>query len=96
MKKVHIYTEYGVFAGLKYLNLFGCNAHSKSDHEIASMDGIVYNRVKYVVVNWPTFSLSQLYIFYSQAWHHYRNVTPQHSQVVGYYFSKLWGSLPFS
>ena len=45
MKKVHTYTEYGVFAGLKYLILYCCNAHSKSDHEIALIDTSVYKRV---------------------------------------------------
>ena len=44
--KVHTYTEYRVFTGLKYLILYGCNAYPKSDHEIASVDATVYERVK--------------------------------------------------
>ena len=44
--KVHTYTEYRVFTGLKYLILYGCNAYLKSDHEIASADAVVYERVK--------------------------------------------------
>ena len=44
--KVHTYTEYRVFTGLKYLILYGCNAYLKSDHEIASADAAVYKRVK--------------------------------------------------
>ena len=44
--KVHTYTEYRVFTGLKYLILYGCNAYPKSDHEIASVEATVYERVK--------------------------------------------------
>ena len=44
--KVHIYTEYRVFTGLEYLFLCGFSAHPKSDHEIAFVDAIVYERVK--------------------------------------------------
>ena len=44
--KVHTYTEYRVFTELKYINLFGGNAHPKSDNEIASVDAAVYQRVK--------------------------------------------------
>ena len=44
--KVHTYTEYRVFTGLKYLILYGCNAYPKSDHEIASVDATVYEMVK--------------------------------------------------
>ena len=43
--KVHTYTEYRVFIGLKYLILYGCNGYPKSDHEIASVDATVYERV---------------------------------------------------
>ena len=43
--KVNIYTEYRVFTELKYLNLYGCNAYPKSNHEIASVEAIVYERV---------------------------------------------------
>ena len=41
-----MYTEYRVFTELKYLNMFGCNAHPKYDNEIASVDAAVYQRVK--------------------------------------------------
>ena len=45
--EVHTYTEYRVFTELEYLNLIGCNAHPKSDIEIASVDAAVYERVKW-------------------------------------------------
>ena len=48
--KVHTSTEYRVFTVLKYLILYGCNAYPKSDHEIASVDAIVYERVKWMIV----------------------------------------------
>ena len=43
--KVDTYTEYRVFTELKYLNLYGCDAYPKSNHEIASVETIVYERV---------------------------------------------------
>ena len=43
--KVNTYTEYRVLTELKYLNLYGCNAYPKSNHEIASVEAIVYERV---------------------------------------------------
>ena len=46
--KVNTYTEYRVFTELKYLNLYGCNAYPKSNHEIASVEATVYERVNYV------------------------------------------------
>ena len=52
--KVHTYTEYRVFTGLKYLILYGCNAYPKSNHEIASVEAIVYERVKTFMSRfWP-------------------------------------------
>ena len=44
--KANTYTEYRVFTEIKYLNLFGCNAHPKSGNEIVSADAAVYQRVK--------------------------------------------------
>ena len=44
--KVNTYTEYRVFTELKYLNLYGCNAYPKSNHEIASVKATLYERVK--------------------------------------------------
>ena len=46
--KVNTYTDYRVFTELKYLNLYGCNAYPKSNHEIASVEAIVYERAKAV------------------------------------------------
>ena len=43
LKLIHI--QYRVFTELKYLNLYGCNAYLKSNHEIASVKAIVYERV---------------------------------------------------
>ena len=34
---------------LQYLNLYGCNAYPKSDHEIASMDATVYERANLII-----------------------------------------------
>ena len=45
-EKVYAYTEYRVLTGLKYLILYDYNAYPKSDHEIASVDAIVYERAK--------------------------------------------------
>ena len=47
--KVNTYTEYRAFTELKYFNLFGCNAHPKSDNEIAFVDATVYERVKRIL-----------------------------------------------
>ena len=44
--KVHTYTDYRVLTRLEYLNKYRCNAHSKSDHEIPSVDAIVYERLE--------------------------------------------------
>ena len=44
--KVNTYTEHRDFTELKYLNLYGCNAYPKSNNEIASVEAIVYERVK--------------------------------------------------
>ena len=47
--KVNTYTEYRVFTDHKYLNFYGCNDYPKSNHEIASVEDIVYERVKIMI-----------------------------------------------
>ena len=48
--KVHTYTVYRVFTGLRYLSLYTCNAYLKSDHEITSVDANLYERVVYKII----------------------------------------------
>ena len=44
-EKIHMQST-RVFAGLRYLILYGCNAYPKFDHKIASVDAVVYERDK--------------------------------------------------
>ena len=48
MKKTLLkaHTDYRFFTRLRDLILYGCNTIPKSDHEIASVDANVYERVK--------------------------------------------------
>ena len=42
---VHTSIDRRVITGLKYPNQYGCNANSKSDHEITYVYDFVYKRV---------------------------------------------------
>ena len=52
-----------MFTELEYLNLFGFNAHPKSDNEIASVDATVYQRVN-LVYSCPKNPLVMKYLIY--------------------------------